>query len=191
MIDRLDKALLCGKHPFYYPKSIANIPNFFLHCDLAYLGSDIEFDRWLMAKKIVRRHRERVNQAYDHFLDMYVNQFYDNNREMGQDVCYKYEFMIKRFLEKRICEIVDIRNTNNSEREMHGYSLVEERSDRGINIPPLLSRYLNWLCVKPDNEKSYLLTHICDEAVWIDFIKTHMQIEIGLHDFYKVKRRNK
>jgi hypothetical protein len=75
---------------------------------------------------------------------------------------------------------------------MHGYSLIEERSNNGYNIPPLLQRYLFYIYKNPPKigENAYMLRNICNDETWTNFIETHMRIEVGLNDFYSL-RRNK
>lgn len=204
-IDRLEVTQHKMKPPFTWNSNIT-IEKFFSKLSdqylKIYLSSDIEFERYANKRRIAKRHMQRVDTAYDHFSNLFIEQFYANNEQKGQDLCYRFEPRIKKWLEERISEIVDLNSSKSSYRNMEGYSLVENRQDNtGCVIPPLLQRYFYYIhsnigaySTMSDNNmfdgSMPKMIDITSKEMWSDFIKTHMRIEVGLKDFYKIIKRD-
>ena len=118
---------------------------------------------------------------------MYIDQFNYNKREKGEEICYRFESMIQRWLDDRIKEIVDIRKAK-MYRQMNGYSLIENRNGDGILKPPLLLRFFEFYYQK---NQIVLMKDLLNKDTWKDFINIYMRIEVGLKDFYREIRRDK
>jgi hypothetical protein len=187
-IDRLKIAHHYKKSPWTWRGNIT-VEKFF--CALedpvysAYLNSDIEFKRFIYQYHIRRDMEGRINIAYARFKEMYAKQFYSKNIDKGNNICYQFEGMIKKWLCNVIDEIRSMKNSSTHYRNMEGYSLIEDRIDEyGIPTPPLLQRYFFHFYHKYDRNPK--ITQLTQYEEWFKFIDEHMRIEVGLNNFYKV-----
>ena len=190
-INRLEKSHSFRKYPFTLKNKIS-IDMFFMNSNegeylSAYLGSDIEFDRYLFEFKPNKRLRNRIELGYERFIDIYCD-FFDNKKK-AKDNCYHFEGMIKKWLQERIIDIVDTRGLKKwNGRQMYSYSLIESKHDGIETIPPLLHLYFNYL---RQNNIPFTFVKICDLQTWNGFIKDHMRSELGMYDFYKLIPKKK
>jgi hypothetical protein len=160
-----------------------------------YLGSDVEFDRFLYHRTYKSKHKDRINVGYKRFTEMYIEQFYPNNKEKGKKLCYHYEFKIKNWLAKKIEEIVDIKDNGRKYRKMYGYKLIsdgwEEINDAtgrwtAVRTPPLLQRFFFYIYHKDPNNRRLTFQEMFKEKTWIQFLNDEMKTSVGLIDFYEI-----
>lgn len=149
----------------------------------AFIGSDFIFNQWLYKAKIYKRHEERVENGFSEFRDKFVDTFWNGNKNAGYNICDQYQGIIKKWLQKRIIEIVD-----NKGRKLYGYSLVFERLDPETRMPlaPLID-LLFYYAKQKYGWKVNLVTLLNDD-LWDDFIENHMKASIGLNDFYEIDK---
>ena len=187
-IDRVPLAHNLNKPPFTWRGEI-RVDKFFMNDSSfinvkfisAYLNTQEEFERWLYFKKTLSRHNERVKNGYGPFVEKYVDIFYgeNGNRQVGFDQCYRFEYMIKNWLEKRIIEIVD------SNRKMYDYSLVfdKEESGTGQFLPSLVDQFFFYI---KTNYNRVLMNDLLSNEKWNEFIVNYMQTIVGINDFYEL-----
>lgn len=188
--DRL--AITCNsKKPPFNWKSKITIEKF-LNDDLnentrkaliAYLSVDADFQRWAYNSRTSKRHEKRIKNALPLFNEKLIDNFYAYNNDLGKKICHQYYGFIKKWLEKRIIEIVD-----NEKRKMYGYSLVFERKDPTTDqiLPSLVDLFFHHLT--SNNGNNLKLIQILDDSAWKGFIENYMQTIVGINDFYEIDR---
>jgi hypothetical protein len=188
-MDRLVTAEEWKKPPFNWINNKPTIDRFFMINEKnkliqTYFGNDIDFEKFIYAKKYKKKNLKRLEVGYEKFTELYVNQFYGNNIEKGKEVCYRFEHMIKNWLEEKI---EDIKNTchksGQMKRKLYNYSLITDRQNEYGNIPPLLQRFFYYINRK--YQGSITFVDMFTDKTWNDFIINHMQIEVGLTDFWE------
>ena len=187
-MDRLKIAEDWKKPPFNF-QAKPSIVNFFLIHEKnklikTYFGNEIEFEKFLYAKKYKKKNLERLEVGYKRFTELYVNQFYVDHEEKGREVCFRYEHLIKKWLEEKI---EDIKNTCHKsgriQRKMYAHSLIMERQDEYGNVPPLLQRFFYY--INREYYGSIPFIAMFEDKTWNQFIEKHMRIEVGLVDFWE------
>jgi hypothetical protein len=149
----------------------------------AYLSTDLEFNHWLFDSRTLKRHDQRIKNALPLFNEKLIDNFYSYNKELGETICHQYHGFIKKWIERRIIEIVD-----NDKRKLYGYSLVFERKDPTTDqiLPSLVDLFFHHLTT--NNGHNLKLIHILDDNAWKDFISNYMQTIVGINDFYDIDR---